>query len=373
MAAETKQAVEQGGKVMSQENDARAEQKTSRRDGVLARLLGQGSGSQSGLSLLAFLILAYVVMVALRSPDFLSLASLFDLVRSGAAWTVVALGVLVVMVSGGIDVSFLANAILSAYVATVLAKLTGIDSLIFILVVAMAVGALVGAINGLIISLFSLPTLITTLAMQGVIQGVLMVFLGARPITAGHMPVSLRYFGTDVLFEFPDGPGFVGLSVFVVPLVLAAIATWYLLKRTAIGRASYAIGSNRLAAVRCGVNLLKVNLVIYAYAGALAGLMGVMMVSDIRLVDPVTLVGNELFVLAAVVIGGAKLSGGAGSVTGVLLGMTLVTLLNNTLVTIGLSSSWNRFFIGCALVFIASISHYRAKMRNLRQLNFENV
>ena len=76
---------------------------------------------------------------------------------------------------------------------------------------------------------------------------------------------------------------------------------------------------------------------------------------------------------SAVVIGGAKLSGGAGSVSGVLLGMTLVTLLNNTLVTIGLSASWNRFFIGCALVLIASISHYRAKMRNLRQLNFENI
>ena len=73
------------------------------------------------------------------------------------------------------------------------------------------------------------------------------------------------------------------------------------------------------------------------------------------------------------VIGGAKLSGGAGSVTGVLLGMTLVTLLNNTLVTIGLSASWNRFFIGCALVLIASISHYRAKKRSLRQLNFDSI
>lgn len=210
--------------------------------------------------------------------------------------------------------------------------------------------------------------------MQGVIQGVLMVFLDARPITAGRMPVSLRYFGTDVLFEFPDGPGFVGLSVFVVPLVVAVVATWYLLNRTATGRATYAIGSNRLAALRCGVNLLKVNLVIYAYAGALAGLMGVMMVSDIRLVDPVTLVGNELFVLVMRVIGGAKPAVAPGSlVSGVLLGMTLVTLLNNTLVTIGLSASWNRFFIGCALVLIASISHYRAKMRNLRQLNFENI
>ena len=356
-----------------QGNGKTSEAVETRDTGLLARLFGRGIGNPGGLSLLAFLIVVYVIMVTLRSPDFLSLASLFDLIRSGAAWTVVALGVLVVMVSGGIDVSFLANAILSAYVATVITKWTGLDSLAFALVVAMALGACVGAINGLIISLFSLPTLITTLAMQGVIQGVLMVFLDARPITAGRMPVSLRYFGTDVLFEFPDGPGFVGLSVFVVPLVVAVVATWYLLNRTAIGRATYAIGSNRLAALRCGVNLLKVNLVIYAYAGALAGLMGVMMVSDIRLVDPVTLVGNELFVLAAVVIGGAKLSGGAGSVSGVLLGMTLVTLLNNTLVTIGLSASWNRFFIGCALVLIASISHYRAKMRNLRQLNFENI
>lgn len=341
--------------------------------GVLARLVGRTGGRQQSISLLVAFICVYIVMVALRSPDFLSLASLLDLIRSGAAWTVVALGVLVVMVSGGIDVSFLANAILSAYVATALSKWFGIDSLTFALVVATGLGALVGAVNGLIIYLFSLPTLITTLATQGVIQGVLMVFLRAQPITASRMPVSLRNFGTDVLFEVPLGPGYVGLSVFVIPLVAAVVLTWYLLNRTAVGRATYAIGSNPTGALRCGVNLLKVNLIIYAYAGALAGLMGLMMVSDIRLVDPVSLVGNELFVLAAVVIGGAKLTGGTGSVTGVLLGMILVTLLNNTLVTIGLSASWNRFFIGLALVFIASISHYRAKLRNLRQLNFENV
>jgi len=340
--------------------------------GLLARMIG-GDRRQSGVSLLAALICVYVVFVALRSPDFLSLASLLDLIRSGAAWTVVALGVLVVMVSGGIDVSFLANAILSAYVATALSRWFGIDSLTFALAVTIGVGALVGAVNGLIIYLFSLPTLITTLAMQGVIQGVLMVFLRAQPITASRMPVSLRNFGTDVLFEAPLGTGYIGLSVFVIPLIAAVVLTWYLLNRTAIGRATYALGSNPTAAMRCGVNLLRVNLVIYAYAGGLAGLMGLMMVSDIRLVDPVSLVGNELFVLAAVVIGGAKLTGGAGSVTGVLLGMALVTLLNNTLVTIGLSASWNRFFIGFALMFIASISHYRLKRRNLRQLNFENV
>lgn len=341
--------------------------------GRLARLIGGSDDRHSGLSLLAFLIVIYVILVAARSPDFLSIASVFDLVRSGAAWTVVALGVLVVMVSGGIDVSFLANAMLSAYIATALSRWFGVDSLTFALVIAIGVGALVGAVNGLIITLFSLPTLITTLAMQGVIQGVLMVFLGARPITAGRMPASLRAFGTDSLFEVPMGPGFMGLSVFVIPLVIVIVATWFVLNHTAIGRATYALGSNQTAALRCGVNLLKVNLVIYAYAGALAGLMGLMMVSDIRLVDPVALVGNELLVLAAVVIGGAKLTGGTGSVAGVLLGMTLVTLLNNTLVTIGLSASWNRFFIGSALVLVASISHYRAKRRSLRQLHFENV
>lgn len=340
---------------------------------LLAQLRSRGGGRQDSISLLALLIVAYVVIVALRSPDFLSLASVLDLIRSGAAWTVVALGVLVVMVSGGIDVSFLANAILSAYVATVLSKWLGVDSLAFALAVSIGVGALVGAVNGLIIYLFSLPTLITTLAMQGVLQGVLMVFLRAQPITASRMPVSLRNFGTDVLFEVPLGPGFIGLSVFVIPLIVVIALTWHLLNRTAIGRATYALGSNPTGALRCGVNLLKVNLVIYSYAGALAGLMGLMMVSDIRLVDPVSLVGNELFVLAAVVIGGAKLTGGTGSVGGVLLGMILVTLLNNTLVTIGLSASWNRFFIGAALVLIASISHYRMKLRNLRQLNFENI
>jgi len=343
------------------------------RSRLLSALRSGRAGTREYVWLLALLTGVYVLIVAARSPDFLSLASVLDLIRSGAAWTVVALGVLVVMVSGGIDVSFLANAILSAYVATMLSNVLGIDSLAFALAIAIGIGGLVGIVNGLIIYLFSLPTLITTLAMQGVLQGVLMVFLGARPITASHMPVALRNFGTDVLFEVPLGPGFIGLSVFAIPLLIAILLTWYLLNRTAIGRATYAFGSNPTGAIRCAVPLLQVNLLVYSYAGALAGLTGLMTVSDIRLVDPVALVGNELFVLAAVVIGGAKLTGGTGSVAGVLLGMTLITLLNNTLVTLGLSASWNRFFIGGALVLIASISHYRAKMRNLRQLNFENV
>ncbi|MBC7285170.1 ABC transporter permease [Hoeflea sp.] len=332
-----------------------------------------GTGSQESFRLLALLVLLYVAIVALRSPDFLSLASLFDLVRSGAAWTIVALGVLVVMVTGGIDVSFLANAILSAWVATALSNALGIDSLAFALVVSIGLGACVGLVNGLIIYLFSLPTLITTLAMQGVLQGILMVFLGARPITAGFMPASLRAFGTDVLFEVPLGAGYIGLSVFVIPLVIVIALTWYILNRTSIGRAGYALGSNPIGAVRSGVRVLNVNVIVYGYAGALAGLMGLMMVSDIRLVNPVSLVGSELLVLAAVVIGGAKLTGGTGSVAGVVLGMTLITLLNNTLVTLGLSASWNRFFIGLAMVTIASISHYRARKRNERLLNFESI
>ncbi|MBK1625489.1 ABC transporter permease [Afifella marina] len=332
-----------------------------------------GSGSGENLRLLALIILAYIVIVTFQSPDFLSLASLFDLIRTGSALTIVALGVLVVMVTGGIDVSFLANAILSAWIATALSNALGIDSLAFALTIAIGIGTFVGLVNGLIIYLFSLPTLITTLAMQGVLQGVLMVFLGARPITAGFMPSSLRDFGTSVLFEIPAGPGFTGLSVFAIPLVIVIVLTWYLLNRTPIGRASYALGSNPLGAVRSGVEVLKINLVVYGYAGALSGLTGLMMVSEIRLVNPVSLVGNELIVLAAVVIGGAKLTGGTGSVGGVVLGMALITLLSNTLVTLGLSASWNRFFIGAAMVAIAAISHYRAKQRNLKLLNFQDV
>ena len=328
---------------------------------------------QGDLALLSMLMMAYVLLVIIRSPDFLSLASLFDLVQSGAAYIILACGVLVVMVSGGIDVSFLANAIFSAYVATTACNSLGIDSLALALTVAIGCGTLIGVVNGLVIYLFSLPTLITTLAMQGVLQGILMVFLRARPITAAHMPHTLRALGTDVLFVIPSAGEFLGLSVFAAPLLAVLILTWYLLNRTTIGRATYAVGSNLIAARRCGVSILGVDMFVYAYAGALAGLAGLLMVSDVRLVDPVSLVGNELFVLAAVVIGGAKLTGGSGSVLGVLLGSTLITLLSNTLVTIGLSSSWNRFFVGAALVLIASVSHYRAKVAGLRKLNFGNI
>lgn len=329
---------------------------------------------RENILLLLVLTAAYCAVVTIVNPGFFSLATLFDLIRSGAAGSIVALGVLVVMISGGIDVSFLANAIFSAYVATALAVAYDIDSLSFMVVVSIGVGTIIGAVNGLIIYFFALPTLITTLAMQGLLQGILMVLLKAGPITANFMPQSLIDFGSATLFDLPSGDGgWIGLSMFAVPLAVVIALSWYLLRRTPLGRSVYALGSNAVSARRCGIDLLRVNLFVYVYAGALAGLMGLMMVADIRVVNPVSLVGDELFILAAVVIGGAKLTGGSGTIGGVLLGMTLITLLNNTLVTLGLSASWNKFFVGATLVLIASISHYRSKVEALKKLNFENI
>jgi simple sugar transport system permease protein len=131
-----------------------------------------------------------------------------------------------------------------------------------------------------------------------------------------------------------------------------AAATAYLLNRTLMGRAIYAIGGSLNIAERLGFNLRVVQVFVFAYAGLLAGVAGILHVSSNRLANPFDLVGTELDVIAAVILGGARITGGTGSVTGTLLGVVLVTLINNVLILAGIPSAWQKLIVG-AFILIA--------------------
>ena len=322
---------------------------------------------------LLVIIVAYVAVVSVKNPLFFTPETLFDMVRSGSGTMLLALGVLLVLVSGGIDVSFPAVAIVSSYIAVLTLDRTGIDHLGLALAVSITIGTLLGALNAALIHLLRLPTLIVTLGTASVYHGLMAVLLGTDDFTTGEMPQSLLDFGNASLLTVVDaetGRSF-SLTVFLPITVAAVVAIWFVLHRTMLGRSVFAIGSDEESASRLGINIFRTKLVVYATVGALAGLMGVMLFSELKNANPTaTLIGDELMVIAAVVIGGAKLTGGEGTVLGTFLGVVTIQLFQQTLVLLGLSTLWTDVFFGSVLLCSLAVMYRRQRAADRRNLVF---
>lgn len=318
------------------------------------------------------IILVYIVIVAVKNPQFFSLETLFDMIRNGSGIMILALGVLVVLISGGIDVSFTAIAIVSGYTSVRLMKVLGFDNLLFVILVAVLIGAALGSINALLIHFFRLPTLIVTLGTASAFHGLMAIALGTKTFTAIDVPQSMLDFGSSSLLTISAERSQYSLSVFFL-IVLACIAlTWFLLYRTMLGRTVFAIGSNEESASRIGISILRTKLFVYCYSGFLSGLMGIIYFSGLAYINPVSLIGTELMIIAAVVIGGAKLTGGEGTILGAVLGIIIVQLFQSTLVFLGLGSSWNNLFFGSVLMVSLGVMYYRQRQLNKRSLVFSS-
>lgn len=329
---------------------------------------------KAGFSSQLFLIIiiaVYCVVVSIANPEFLRGATLFDLVKSAAPTMVASMGLLVVMISGGIDVSFYAVAIFGGYVATTYMMNSGMDNMFVAFLICGAIGLLLGVINALLIHSTGMEPFIITLATQGLFQGFLLTFIGTKNIGSMDIPRAITDFGNAKIFTITDEYGSQnGLSVFLIFIVAAAFITWFILNKTMLGRSVFALGCSKEAARRAGFNLLKTHLFIYGYTGVLAGIMGMLYIAGINACNPVTLVGSELNVIGAVVIGGAKVSGGQGTISGTILGVILMYLFNTTLIFLGLSSSWNNFFLGCVLIVSLIVTNYRERIINRRMFIF---
>ena len=300
--------------------------------------------------LLAAVIL-FSLLITMVNPAFFTFENLFDLLRSNSGVAILAVGAFLIMVSGGIDVSSTAIAISGQYIAVNVLIAANIDSVPLAFLVAISVGVTLGAVNAVFISLLNLPTLIVTLGTSSVFHGLLLEVVGTKSIISGYLPSSIKAFArTNILSLTRDNGSEYGLSIFFLILVGVVILTWIILRYTMIGRGIYAVGGNQEAAQRIGFNVKKIKFFVYCYAGFLAGIMGVIHVALIRTSNPQYLIGSELSVIAAVVLGGARLTGGVGSLMGTMLGVILITILEKNLILLGLPSYWQKFFIGFVIV-----------------------
>lgn len=314
---------------------------------------------------LLIVVILFSAVITIINPVFLTVENLFDLLRSSSGTALVALGVFVVLLSGGIDLSFATIAIIGQYICVNVLIKSGIDSLALAFLVSCLLGIGLGAINAFLISFFKLPTMITTLGTSSLYHGLMLEFVGTKAVNVGQMPDCIKAFGRMNVFTIvkPDGTEY-GLSVFFLILVVMIVITWAILRFTMVGRGIYAIGGNIEAARRVGYNVRRIQFFVYCYAGFLASIMGVMHLALIRYSNPNYLVGTELGVIAAVVLGGTRISGGAGTITGTLIGCALITILEKNLILLGLSSYWQQFFIGVVIILGVTFTYSQNKIRS---------
>ncbi len=317
-------------------------------------------------TLVALVIIGFCVAAAIADPGFLSLATLTDLLRSGIVLGIFAVAAFIVLVSGGIDVSFTAVAAFTMYVTAMM--LNAVAPWVpwwAALAIGMGIGAALGAINGILIAGFGLPTLIVTLGTLSVFRGFMLTFVGQKQITT--LPPGLRDFGRMMLLRGTNADGsFYSLhGAFVVTVAVIAI-TWFILHRTMLGRAIFAIGGSVESARRIGINVAAVQFFVYVYVGALAGLAGVIHASMARVANPFDLVGLELSVIAAVVLGGARLAGGYGTLTGTILGVALIILVRNSLIVLGIPSTFQSIAIGVLILIGTGLPAWQAKRAEAR-------
>ncbi len=320
--------------------------------------------------ILLLIIIIYSILVSIKNPAFLHFETIFDIIRTSSTTMIVAIGLLVVMISGGIDVSFMAIALFGSYTTINVMIALGIDNLGIAFLFSGIIGIGLGLINALLINWLKLPPFIITLGTQNLYHGVMTTFISDKSFGAGVLPECLHEFGQGTIFKIVTEDGAVGLTISLVPVLLIGIATWLILYKTMIGRGIVAIGNDEESARRAGFNPFKIRLFVYAYSGFLAGIMGIIYVAQINALYPNKLVGNELMVVAAVVIGGTKITGGQGKLFGTILGVTIIYLLNSTLILIGLSSSWNNLFVGAILVVSVAITSYQERIKNRSHLIF---
>jgi simple sugar transport system permease protein len=296
---------------------------------------------------LVLVIVALSVLLGLATDSFLTVGNLVDLVNVNAINVIFAVGLLVVLVTGGIDISFAVAASVVQYLTALTFGYLGEGNWLLGLLVASMFGFALGAVNASLIYYFGIISIVVTIATFSLFFGVLMFLTGG--VSIYNLP-DWWVSRVDLLeYEMPSGE-FVSLTLPVVVMLVVVLATWVLLQRLNLGRQLYALGDNPEGARRIGVDIRAMHFLAYGWLGICAGIGGLMQAHYVQEVVPNALIGRELDVLAATVLGGARLGGGRGSILGVLLGVALIAITQNGLNLLGISSYAFDMVIGAVIL-----------------------
>lgn len=307
--------------------------------------------TEARLLLVIFIICLFL---SFTSNSFLTLSNLTTLLNNSAVNIIWAVGLLVVLIAGGIDISFAVAASVVQYVAVYIFESIGGGNWAIGFFVAAGLGMMLGFINATLIHYFRIITIVVTIATFNAFFGLLMFFTSGRYLY--NLP---DWWSTRVIiFERQAADGtWAELTLPVVVMLATMFATWFLINRTTTGRQLYAFGDNPEGAKRAGINIALMQFIAFGWMGAMAGIGGLMQVNIVQEVVPNALIGRELDVLAAVVLGGARLGGGRGSVLGCFLGVLLVAITQNGLNLLGVSPYAFKMVVGAIILIAISMSN----------------
>jgi ribose transport system permease protein len=291
------------------------------------------------------------IVLSVSSPYFLTVQNLSSVARQTAVINIMALGMTLIMISGGIDLSVGSVMAFAGICGTMLLQ-AGVPLLPSIFG-AMLAGVAWGLINSLLILLLKVSPFIATLGTMGAARGLTLVITNGMPVV--RMPDNFGFLGDGNVLGFVPVP----LAI----LVVLALLTGFILKYTLLGRYAYAIGSNLEAARYAGIPIRFYLVIVYCFCGALNGLAGMIESSRLMTGQPTAGQGYELSVIAAVVIGGASLSGGEGTVTGTIAGAFLMGLISNGSNLLGVSPFWQQVLIGVVIVLAVAGDELRKRRR----------
>ena len=318
----------------------------------------KGTGFSLGRLLLEgrafFALIAIIAVFSFLSPNYFTLSNFLIMSSQVAIYGILSIGMLLVILNGGIDLSVGSILALCGVVAGAMMQGVTLDWAGVILyppvwavvVLTIAVGAAVGALNGVLVAFFKVPPFVATLGVMYVARGVALL------MTNGLTYNNLR--GTEALgntgFNWLGFNRLWGVPISVIVLAVVAVLAGLMLSRSAFGRWLYASGGNERAAELSGVPTRLVKITVYTVSGALAAVAGLVLASQLTSAGPTAGTTYELTAIAAVVIGGAALTGGRGGVRGTMLGAFVIGFLSAGLVIIGVSSYWQTVFTGAVIV-----------------------
>ena len=294
-----------------------------------------------------FTLLTLFIILSIASPNFLTSTNLSSVVRQTAVINIMALGMTVIIIAGGIDLSVGSILALAGLLGAMTMEKYGIG---WGMAAGMLVGMLCGLANGLMITSLRISPFIVTLGTMGIYRGFALIISKGLPVH--EIPPSFSYLGEGTLLGVP----------FVLwILMLCAVVTHILLEHTRHGRYAFSIGSNPDAAFYAGVPVKFHTTVVYAGAGLLTGLAGMIEVSRLMTGQPTGGQGYELTAIAAVVIGGGSLRGGEGSVLGTLVGAFIMGLLANGSDLLGTNPYWQQVIIGAVIILAVAFDELRKR------------
>jgi ribose transport system permease protein len=295
-----------------------------------------------------FTLMVLFVVLAVASPYFLTTTNLASVVRQTAVINIMALGMTLIIITGGIDLSVGSMLAMSGLLgAMTMAAGYGIAAGI---VVGLLTGLFWGTVNGTLITRLRIEPFIVTLGTLGIIRGLTLIVSGGLPVH--NLPRAFSFLGEGNV---------AGVPLVLWILLVCALITHVVLDRTRLGRYAYAIGSNREAAIYAGIPVTFHLTAVYAIGGMLTGLAGMIDASRLMTGQPTAGAGYELQAIAAVVIGGGSLRGGEGTVVGTLIGAFIMGLLANGSDLLGISPYLQQAIIGAVIILAVTVDELRKR------------